>query len=232
MRRAIQLWRPARRLSRAGGFSLVEVMVASLLLLVILAAAYGIWFGLQRTYNFTEEDMKAQTEARGAMGEMVELIRTAREPENPLFSPELDVVIVRAEPNLLIIWADMDRDINHDLELVRFRVDTEARVLYRDSRDSQDNNDDFPAGESTSTRLVGSWVSNNGDTGKWLFTYYGRNSAILPMTEGTVDDPSHVVDPSQIKEVHIALMVDVIMGKSPEHHELRSVVQPRNMRTY
>ena len=26
-------------------------------------------------------------------------------------------------------------------------------------------------------------------------------------------------------------MVDVIIGKSPEHHELSSVVQPRNLRT-
>ena len=50
-------------------------------MLVILAAVYGIWFGMQRTYGFTDEDMKAQSEARAAMNEMVEFIRTAREPD-------------------------------------------------------------------------------------------------------------------------------------------------------
>ena len=232
MTRTRQPWRSVRRLSRAGGFSLVEVMVAALLMLVILAAIYGIWFGLQRTYSFTDEDMRAQTEARGAMGEMVELIRTAREPDDPTLAAELDMVIVRAEPNSLVVWTDMDRDINHDLELVRFRVDSnpEARVLYRD--DSQEGDPVFPADSSTSTRLVGSWVSNSDEVGKWLFTYLGRNGATLPMTVGTAGDPTHVIDPSKIREVHITLMVDVVMGKSPEHHELRSVVQPRNMRTY
>ena len=217
-----------RRISGAGGFTLVEVLVASILLLVILAAVYGIWFGLQRTYSFTDEDLKAQSEARAALSEMVELIRTAREPEFAV-AENLDLVIVRAEPNLMVLWTDVDRDADHDLELVRFRVDTVDRTLYRDTSDTGDQT----FADGTSTRLVGSWISNDeDDPAYWLFNYVGMNGTALAMTEGTETDPAHLPDPTQIREVTIRLMVDVVVGKAPEHHELRSVVQPRNLRTY
>ena len=226
MARAKMLHRLTRRLSGTEGFSLTEVLVASTLMLVMLAAIYAIWFGLQRTYSFVDEDMKAQSEARAALNEMVELIRTAREPDG---IPEpLDLVIVRAEPNLIIVWSDVDRDPGHDLELVRYRVDPEERTLYRDV--SQTGDDSFATG--TTTRLVGHWVSNNDEEDNWLYTYRTMNGTTPAMTEGTVDDPTHVEDPTQIREVQILLLVDVVVGKSPEHHELVSVVQPRNLRTY
>ena len=228
MARTKTLRRVASRLSGTEGFSLTEVLVASTIMLVMLAAVYAIWFGLQRTYSFVDEDMKAQSEARGALNEMVELIRTAREPDFAV-AEDLDLVIVRAEPNLLVVWSDVDRDPNHDLELVRYRVDTEERTLYRDV--SQTGDDSFATG--TTTRLVGNWVSNNDDEeGNWLYSYRNMNGTTPVMTEGTQEDPAHVEDPTQIREVQILLLVDVIVGKSPEHHELVSVVQPRNLRTY
>ncbi len=209
------------------GFTLVELLVTSLVLIVVLGAIYGIWFGLQRTYGFVEEDMTAQTEARKALNEMVESIRTARKP---LVAPteDLELAIVRAEPNLVVLWADVDRDAAHDLELVRFWVRSD-RTLYRD--DSQTGDITFATGSSS--RLVGTWVSNDDiDPENWLFTYVGANGAALPMTTGTELDPKHVIDPTLIREVHIKLKVDVVINKSPQYHELASVVQPRNMRTY
>lgn len=201
--------------------------MASLLLVVVLAAAYGIWFGLQRTYGFTEEDLKAQSEARAAMNEMVELIRTAREPDFAV-DESLDLVIVRAEPNLLVCWADVDRDAGHTLELVRFRVDAVNRTLYRDTCDAASADIDFTS--ATHTRLVGTWVSNNSEDGNELFTYVGMNDAALEFDDSSGTEL--ISDTTQIREVHINLLVDVIIGKSPERHELSSVVQPRNLRTY
>jgi prepilin-type N-terminal cleavage/methylation domain-containing protein len=227
MRRTRQSRTRLSRLSKGEGFSLIEVLMASLLMLVVLAAVYGIWFGMQRTYGFTDEDMRAQSEARTAMSELVEFIRTAREPESHV-AEDLDMVIVRAEANSLVFWTDVDRDASHDLELVRFRVDSSTRTLYRDTSDTGDIN----FANSTQVRLVGNWVSNNDQPGNALFSYVGMNGTSLPMTTGTAGDPSHVEDPTQIREVHILLMVDVVMGKSPEHHELSSVVQPRNLRSY
>jgi Tfp pilus assembly protein PilV len=209
------------RLSRSEGYSLIELLVAMMLTLVVMVAIFGIWFGLQRTYSFTDEDLSAQEQGRAALNEIVEFVRTAREPDWAV-AENLDVAIVRAEPNLLICWADVDRDATHDLELVRFRVDTTQRTLYRD--ESQTGDVTFATGSST--RLVGNWVSNDATAGNWLFTYTGLNGAALDMSSG------FVTDPTQIREVNIVLKVDVVIGKSPEYHELRSTVQPRNLRLY
>lgn len=204
--------------------------MASALLLVVLAAVYGIWFGMQRTYMFAEEDMQAQSEARAAMNEMVELIRTAREPDrdgiDPADIPEsAQMVIVRAEPNSLICWTDIDRDDSHDVELVRFQV--EGKNLYRYTSHVFDAGllaD--PVSPSVSyTRLVGTWVSNGAESGTELFSYVNSNGVDLDAT-----GVGGVEDPDDIREVHIDLMVDVVVGEAPESHLLSSVVQPRNLR--
>ncbi|MCX8032907.1 MAG: prepilin-type N-terminal cleavage/methylation domain-containing protein [Thermoleophilia bacterium] len=200
----------------AAGFTLVEALVTAVLIAVVLLAIFTIWFGLQRTYAFTEEDMKAQQEARNALSEMVELIRTARRP-NPAPSENLDLVIVTADSNSLVLWSDVDRDPQHDLELVRFRVDFQSRTLYRDV--SQTGDITFSSG--TSVRLVSSWVTN--DETLPLFTYIDSKGITLP---------TPVPDPVAIRQVVIDLRIDVEVGKSPIAHELRSTVQPRNLRQY
>jgi len=200
----------------SAGFTLVEALVTTMLIAVVLAAIFTIWFGLQRSYAFAEEDMRAQQEARMALAEMVELIRTARRPD---LAPteSLDLVIVSADSNSLVCWSDVDRDPDHDLELVRFRVDSESRSLYRDVNDAGDIS--FSSG--TSVRLVSSWVSN--DETLPLFTYIDTNGTVLR---------TPVVDPASIRQVVIDLRIDVEVGKSPIAHELRTTVQPRNLRQY
>jgi len=187
--------------------------VGMVILLVVLAAIYGIWFGLQRTYSFTDDDLSAQEQARAAMGEMVELIRTARMPDPLPSDPALRLVVVRAEANRLQCWTDLDRDEAHDLELVEFHVNTESRSLYRDS-----------------TRLVARWLSNDADAP--LFAYHGANGAPLQMATDTATGEEYVVDPSLIREISITLLIDVIKDRAPVRHELTSVVQPRNLRQY
>ncbi len=75
-------------------------------------------------------------------------------------------------------------------------------------------------------------MSNDEDNGDSLFSYVGMNDAALPMTAELPGNASHVEDPTKIREVHINLMVDVVLGEKPEHHVLSSVVQPRNLRLY
>lgn len=207
--------RPSPRFTGEAGFSLVELLVVVLVMVVVLGAVYAVWLGLQRTYAFTYEDLGAQAEARAALAEMVELIRTARQPKDPAIPESLDMVIVSAQGNMLECWTDVDRDAAHDLELVRFRVDTATRTLWRDDSETPDRNYE-------SVRLVGNWVSNdNTDPTKHLFAY--RDYAGAPL-------PPPVEDPTSIRQVEIHLLVDIELGKSPVVHELTSVVQPRNLR--
>lgn len=208
---------------------MIELLVAMLLMMVVLAAIYAIWFGIQRTYAFTEDDLTAQEQARNAMSEMVELIRTSRQPD-PATVPEAlrHLVIVRAEPNLLVCYTDVDRDENHTLELVRFRVDTDNRSLYRDT--DTNHTHDITFASSNSTRLVGRWLSNDDDSP--LFSYKGVNGADLEMWTDAATGEPYVAEPGQIREITITLLVDVIKDKAPIRHELTSVVQPRNLRQY
>jgi Tfp pilus assembly protein PilV len=201
---------------------MVELLVAMVLMLVVMGAIFGIWFGLQRAYTFTDDDMSAQQQARSALAEMVELIRTARRPD-PAPTEALDVVIYYADENNLVLWTDVDRDPDHTLELVRFRVDPATRTLYRDT-DSQHTNDPTFA-SATSIRLVSNWVSNGPSAeGKQpLFSYVGADGAVM-------DTP--VQDVTFIREVVIDLRIDVYEKNRPIAHHLRSVVQPRNLRQY
>jgi len=205
-----------RRFQDEDGFSLMELLVVMVVMVVVLGAIYAVWFGLQRTYSFTDEDMKAQSEARAALAEMVEVIRTARQPETAA-SEDLEMVIVSADSNALVCWTDIDRDPTHDLELVRFRVDTGSRTLYRDV--SQAGDPTF--GEGTSVRLVGNWLANDDSTP--LFSFRSSNGSELS---------TPVTAPMSIGEVEINLRIDIEVGKSPIAHHLSSVVQPRNLRQY
>lgn len=196
------------------GLSLVELLVAMAVFLVIIAAIFGVWNRLQSTYDFTAQDLLAQEQARAAMGEMVEFIRTARVPE---YAPSeaLNAAIVSANANEIILWADTDRDPDHELELIRFRVDTSTGILYRDTATESGT---FPG---SSVRLVTSNVSNDSENPLFVFSEGGGAQLSVP-----------VVDPTTIREVHINLMVDVIQGSSPVAHVLTSIVQPRNLRQY
>ncbi len=206
------------RLARGqAGLTLMELMVVMIILLVVLGGIYSIWFGLQRTYTFAEDDFAAQAQARTAMSEMVEFIRTSRAPD-PAPTEALNVVIYSADSNSLIFWTDADRDSGHDLELCRFRVDTANQTLYRDTSDSGDPS--FASGDHV--RLVSNCVTN-GSTKPSLFTYIGTDGQ--PMS-------TPIADPSLIREVQIRLFIDIFENNRPIAHELISTVQPRNLRQY
>lgn len=185
------------------------------LMLVVVSAIFGVWSRLQSTYAFADEDLLAQQQSREAMGEMVEYIRTARAPLNPP-SEELNGAIVAADATSVTLWTDTDRDEGHELELVRFRVDTTAGVLYRDSSSETYT---FPG---SSVRLVSTNVANDATTTP-LFSYADASGAVLSTPVGT---------PADIREVRINLRVDVVEGASPTTHVLTSIVQPRNLRQY
>ena len=145
----------------------------------------------------------------------VEYISSARAPLNSP-SEELNGAIVAAEATSVTLWTDTDRDEDHELELVRFRVDTTLGVLYRDSSSESFT---FPG---SSVRLVSTNVANDATTTP-LFSYADAGGAILS---------TPVSAPGDIREVRIHLRVDVVQWASPTTHVLTSIVQPRNLRQY
>jgi type II secretory pathway component PulJ len=207
------------RLREQAGVSLVELLVASLLLIVIIAAIFTVWQGLSRTYAFTEDDITVQQEARLAMTEMVEYIRTARQPIS-VASEELNAVITEAGPFSLSLWTDVERDGSHDLQLVRFRVSPDPLLAHPSDTlfELLREVDSSATGEFVDppTRLVSSNVANDSEAYP-LFTY--RNA----LGEETNDI-------TRIRQIEIKLRVDVDTGRRPATNVLASVVQPRNLK--
>ncbi len=212
-------WPAGRPAGREAGYSLVELLVTMSLLLVVMGAIYGVWSGLSRTYAFTEEDVSVQTESRAAMAEMVEFIRTARQPSTVTVAA-YDAVIPEAGPFSITLWTDTDRDGSHGLQLVRFRVvpdplTSPSGTQYVLVREQGDDATCSFAG-AIPVRLVSSHVAND-NTEHPLFTYL--NALGQPTT-----------DPTRIRQVVINLRVDVDPNNSPAVNVLSSVVQPRNLR--
>jgi len=219
-----------RRISAQSGLSLMELLVAVVIMIVVMGGIYTIWFGLQRTYSFTDDDMTAQLQAQTALSEMVESIRTARLPAPSTTSQWSNMVIVYADSENLVCWTDFDRDAQHQLELVRYRVDTATRTLYRDNYGRANaahfhNYYALNAAHPTSTRLVGNWL-NNDATNRRLFVYRDGSGTELNISAASV------ADPTLIRQVEIDLLIDVRTNVAPIAHELRSVVLPRNLRDY
>jgi hypothetical protein len=231
----------------------MELLVVMVIMFVVLGAIYTVWFGLQRTYSFTDDDLTAQRQAQTALSEMVESVRTARLPVSGDTSNYLYLVIVRASRNELICWTDIDRDSQHKLELVRYHIAADASGevnLYRDNY-----------GNSYATRHLASYaqiVAAHSSAQEVVISRWLSDRYLLPDTDAdhlelfrypaglgpadTSASPSppetlpwtngRVTDPTLIRQIQLDLFIDVRTESRPIAHELPSIVQPRNLRQY
>lgn len=229
------LTRPRARASREAGLSLVELLIAMMLMLVIMGAIYGVWNRLEKAYVFAEDDMLAQSEARLALGEIVEFVRTARTPDT-VPSDSLDAVIPFANPYEIWIWTDVDRDANHDLELVRFVVTRENGQAFLIRQESTAGNGVF---NGAAVRVVNQNIRNDDTSVEItsvvhpLFEYFdSTGTQLAPSSEYSIRPLAKSVDVTKIRSVSVNLRVDIDPTRSPIVHELSSVVQPRNLRQY
>lgn len=224
--------------TREEGVSLVELLIAMMLMLVVMGAIYGVWSGLERTYVFAEDDMVAQAEARLALGEIVEFIRTARVPDS-VSDDALDTVIPFANPYEIWMWTDVDRDVNHDLELIRFLVTLDNGKIYLIRQESLSGDGVF---DGAPVRVVNQNIRNDDSSialgsvnpAKALFTYYDSTSStpLVADQSYTLQPSSRSVDVTKIRSIGVKLLVDIDPSRAPIVHELSSVVQPRNLRQY
>jgi len=201
------------------GYSLAELLVAMVILMIVLGAIYGAWQSLSRTYAFAEEDMSAQTQARFAMAEMVEYIRTARQPATVALE-SLDAVITQAGAFSLTLWTDTERDGTHDLQLIRFRV-------VPDPLETHDAGTTFELWRELGDSPTGSFDEN---PTRLVTANVGNSSATYPLFQYKDSTGANTTDVTKIREVVISLRIDVDPDRSPATNVLTSIVQPRNLR--
>lgn len=205
---------------------MVELLVAMVVMIVIMLAVLSAWSRMESTYTFTNDDLVAQAQSRIAMSDMVESIRTSQLNINAP-AEALKSVIPVAKDNEIWLWVAPQG--TGPLRLVSYRVDSTGGILYREQ--APDGASDFTSGSVVQKLVTGDVMNGRYDPTTSsvrgpLFSYYDANGGLLDASG------NGVADPTQIREVHIDLLVDIATPRAPIAHELTSIVQPRNLRQY
>jgi type II secretory pathway pseudopilin PulG len=198
---------------RQDGFTLVEVLIVSVLMIVVLGATLTTFNSFQQSVSVNEKQNEAQDATRNAMDLMARDLRNLASPstEQPL---ALDLnaaqqVVFQSEGRTMPAGSLNVANTNR----VRYCLDTSTGNFYRQLQTW--TTAAFPAVPDTSscpgtawpsTKLVAEHVVN--DT-RPIFSY-------------------NAVDPRDVTEVTSALYVDVNPNRSPTESTLQTSVYLRN----
>jgi prepilin-type N-terminal cleavage/methylation domain-containing protein len=183
------------------GFSLMETMIATSILLLIMAFSYEFIVTGFKTTTFTSEQETAIDHARRAMEIMVKEIRGANYSEQGSYALEL------ADKHNFIFYSDINDD--NRMEKVRYfldgtelkRVVTLPGALY-----------DYSGSSSTST--LAQYVNNQEDN---IFVYYDSELNVTNQI-------------NEIRLINIHLKINVTPERAPNDYILESDVNMRNLK--
>jgi prepilin-type N-terminal cleavage/methylation domain-containing protein len=236
------MMRPRRKNQR--GLTLVEMMVVMVILGIVSTLIVMMWANLQRAYSFTVTSDQARQEARDSMARMVAEIRDAQIPTSGPYAGQPPIRVASAYD---IRFYTSYGDPNGNIVLTRYRYRlnpaTGRWTLYR-QRDTNGNNviDSGDLRQVISTICVNQDPNGDGNLSDRvdMFTYsYYNSSGNLVTTGATYDADGHAVsgsasvaayDLAGIETVNIRIISDLNPKRAPVYIDLRSTVQPRNLR--
>jgi type II secretory pathway component PulJ len=200
------------RMRSQDGFTLVEVLIVSVLMIVVLGATLTTFDSFQQSVSVNERQNRAQDTTRNAMDLMARDLRNLASPSKneplALDLNEAQEIIFQSEGRVMpagSLNAANTQRVRYCLSptgtLYR-QVQTWTTVGFPDPPD----NSACPGTGWTTTMLVAESVVN---AGRPIFTY-------------------NAVDPRDVTEVTSTLYVDVNPGRSPTESTLQSSVYLRN----
>ena len=218
---------PAR--GRESGMTLVELLVAMLIMGILTTMIIGSWVTLTRVYSSTSRSNRQRDFATQAISRLAREVRDGQK-----VAAGTSTAFVRAYPDEIRFYstfntADADNPTTTP-RLTRFILKetdgtTHVGAIYRELAgddglfDTNDKNE-------TSSLLVANVV--NLRTGDDLFTYYAIDPATGSMYPS--DGMTTLVPADRIQTVGIFLQVDLNPGKSPNYMDIKTTVEPRNVR--
>jgi prepilin-type N-terminal cleavage/methylation domain-containing protein len=216
--------RRARR-GRQSGITLIELLVALVVVGILSTMIIGTWISLTNAYSFTSRSDKQRDFARQAIERMAREIRDAQEPSG---SPHRAFASGHAdEVRFYSAFNTADApDPSSQPRLTRFiyRVTNSATGTGSIYREFPGLDSTFGTDDDVSQLLVKNVVNAHAGRDVFTFNAYDSSGNLAPMT-GTLD-------PARIATVGIALLVDLNPGQSPNYMDISTVVQPRNVREY
>jgi type II secretory pathway pseudopilin PulG len=198
---------------RQDGFTLVEVLIVSVLMIVVLGATLTTFNSFQQSVSVNEKQNDAQDATRNAMDLMSRDLRNLASPstEQPLALDlnEAQQVIFQSEGRTMPAGSLNVANTNR----VRYCLDTATGNLYRQLQIW--TTEAFPAVPDSSSCPGSAWPSTK------------------LVTEHVVNDTRPIfsynaVDPRDVTEVTAALYVDVNPGRPPTESTLQTSVYLRN----
>jgi len=217
---------------REHGITLVELLVAMIVLGVVTTLLLVSWTSLQKSYAHSVKSNNARAEARDAMARMSREIRDAQPAAitSPPSSP-----FTQAGPYEVTFYSAFNSSgVRADgsgmgaLRLTRIYLDTsggaaQKRIVWQ--RDTNDSGS-FDGADRTivlARDVVNSSVPSVGSPTP-VFTYGYRDAS--GEYQATTSVPS--ADLGTIVSVHIHLIVDANLVRAPAPADLQTTVLPRN----
>jgi type II secretory pathway component PulJ len=198
------------------GFTLVELLVTCVLMLVVLGATLTALESFQSNAETNVRQNDSQDEARRATDQLARDLRNLASPTD-----EEPLAIKRAEPQDLIVQSVAEvrpaGSLNQrNTQYVRYCYDTAEREVVRQRLTWTTATDPtFPGATECSAAGGGGWTITDAaaqdvvNGGRPLFTY-------------------NDTDPFRITEIHTSLYVDVNPGRRPRETSLFTTVFLRN----
>lgn len=219
---------------RQSGMTLVELLVAMLIMGILSAMIIGGWVTLTKAYSSTSRSNRQRDVANQAIARMAREIRDAQK-----IPAGTSAAFVRAYPSEIRFYSTFNTSNAYNPttppRLTRFILKAnpgtpDVGTIYREfpGDDGLFAGDDGDTGDDISHRVVGDVVNLRTGDDDDLFTYH----AINPTTGSMYPSQGMeiLVPADRIQTVSILLQVDLNPGKSPNYMDIETTVEPRNVR--
>lgn len=207
-------------LRRQRGMTLIELLVAMIIMGVLTTMIIGTWISLTSAYSFTSRSDRQRDFANQAIARMAREVRDAQKVPGSTTG-----AFTFAYPNQIRFYSTFNMAGNSDPtstpRLTRFMLRNGA--VYRDLAG---NDGIFGTGDDVSRLLVEDVVNVSQATD--LFRYSAINATTGQMYQSSGE--TTLVPAARIQTVRILLLVDLNPGKSPNYMDISTTVEPRNMR--
>jgi prepilin-type N-terminal cleavage/methylation domain-containing protein len=207
-------------LRRQRGMTLIELLVAMIIMGVLTTMIIGTWISLTSAYSYTSRSDRQRDFANQAIARMAREVRDAQKVPGSTTG-----AFTFAYPNQIRFYSTFNMAGNSDPtstpRLTRFMLRNGA--VYRDLAG---NDGIFGTGDDVSRLLVEDVVNVSQATD--LFRYSAINATTGQMYQSSGE--TTLVPAARIQTVRILLLVDLNPGKSPNYMDISTTVEPRNMR--
>ena len=230
-----------KRRSQAG-VTLVELLVAMVVLLIVSTMLVGTWISLQRAFGYAKADTAAGATGRDALSRISSELRAAQ--PNPSGTPASTTAFVTTlaspyvcDANDCVFYSAYNNSAaalqsgtsgTSQLHLTAIWLDTSGSTAQKKLYWLRDTNGDGALNASDKKILLASNVVNTAaSVNRPIFQYVLRDSS----GNYTFSTSLTSTNVASLVAVNIELVVDANLAHSPTYVDLVSTVRPRNAGT-